>query len=105
MATRRAIEQYKGQDFTFSGSRECKLLEDITTDFEEANADAFTDHVFNFDSISKLDPWKTTCVALAPARRASVPFAHVPCWCSMLLRIKNAIKGIGGEGGEEDDLR
>jgi hypothetical protein len=29
------------------------------------SADAFTDAVFNYDSISKLDPWRTRCARAA----------------------------------------
>ena len=47
-------------DYTFGSSRECKLLEDLTNDVENMNVDDFTEHVFNYDSISPLDPWKTT---------------------------------------------
>lgn len=39
----------------------------ITTDCEDFNVDAFTDHVFEFDNISKLDAWKTRCVFVATA--------------------------------------
>ena len=35
--------------------------QEVTQAFEDYNADAFTDVVFNFDNVSKLDPWKTRC--------------------------------------------
>jgi hypothetical protein len=28
--------------------------------FKDMNSEAFTDAVYNYDQISKLDPWKTT---------------------------------------------
>ena len=59
---RSSIEKFKETDFTFSGSRECTLLEEITQAYEDYNQDAFTDVVYNFDNVSKLDPWKTRCV-------------------------------------------
>jgi alpha-soluble NSF attachment protein len=45
---------------------------------DDYNKDEFTQAVVDFDSVSKLDPWKTT----------------------LLLRIKNDIQADGGE----DDL-
>ena len=70
-----ALARFKEMDYTFPGSRECKLCDDVLQSFKDLNADAFTDAVFNYDQISKLDPWKTTCVArarlcLLPSRRA-----------------------------------
>lgn len=61
-----------------AGSRECKLLEDVCQAFKDGNNDAFTDAVFNYDQISKLDPWRT----------------------SILLRIKSQIQKSVGEGGD-----
>ena len=57
---RQVIERYKEMDYTFGSSRECKLLDDLTNDVEAMNVDEFTEHVFDYDSISPLDPWKTT---------------------------------------------
>ena len=54
------LDRYKEMDYTFGSSRECKLLEDLTNDVENMNVDDFTEHVFDYDSISPLDPWKTT---------------------------------------------
>jgi len=70
VAFERAFGDYNSIDATFSGTREHKLLEDIAKAFKEENVELFTNVVFEFDSITKLDPWKTT----------------------MLLRIKNLIK-------------
>jgi len=71
----RKLEQYKELDYTMAGSRECKLAEDVTRTYNDFNADEFTDVVYAYDQISKLDPWKTT----------------------MLLRIKNKITEAGKE--------
>jgi len=54
------LGRYKDIDYTFPGSRECKLCEDIIQSCKDMNAEAFTDAVYNFDQISKLDPWKTS---------------------------------------------
>ncbi|RYG50072.1 hypothetical protein EON67_05930 [archaeon] len=48
-----------------AGSRECKLAEDIVQAVKDMNADAFTDAVYNFDQISKLDNWRTPYVHAA----------------------------------------
>lgn len=76
VGSRRALEQYGSMDATFVESREGKLLEAIVTSAEEGNVEAFTDALYNYDSISKLDDWKT----------------------SMLLKVKNSIKDM------DDDL-
>lgn len=60
VAMRQVLDRYKEMDYTFGSSRECKLLEDLTNDVENMNVDDFTEHVFDYDSISPLDPWKTT---------------------------------------------
>jgi len=60
-------------DPTFSDTRECKLVKDVLAQFEALDVDAFTQVVFEYDSISKLDAWKT----------------------SVLLKVKNAIKESG----------
>lgn len=64
---------------SFAGSRECKLLDDVCAAFKDGNVDAFTDAVYSYDQISKLDPWKT----------------------SVLLKVKNSIQKASGQG---DDL-
>lgn len=51
-------------------TRECKLLQDLGGAVEECDIEVFTDAVAEYDSVSKLDKWKTT----------------------LLLRIKNAMK-------------
>ncbi|XP_061875623.1 LOW QUALITY PROTEIN: alpha-soluble NSF attachment protein-like [Colius striatus] len=75
---RLAVQRYEQLFPAFSDSRECKLLKKLLDAHEEQNADAFTDAVKDFDSISRLDQWLTT----------------------MLLRIKKTI-----QGEEEEDLR
>ncbi|KAI3474260.1 hypothetical protein Pfo_029048 [Paulownia fortunei] len=66
-------------DPTFSRTRECKLLADLAAAFDEEDAAKFTVAVKEFDSISKLDAWRTT----------------------LLLRVKESIKA---KELEEDDL-
>ena len=56
----RKLDQYRELDYTLAGSRECKLVEDILEAYRDFNPDQFTDVVYAYDQISKLDPWKTT---------------------------------------------
>lgn len=72
----RAVERYREMDPSFVGSREDELLSKIVSAIQDCDVEAFTNAVYDFDSISKLDDWKT----------------------SILLKIKNSIRD------EEDDL-
>jgi len=60
-----ALERYKDWDLTFETSRECKLLTDLLGAMEGGNADAFTGAVAEFDSMTRLDPWKTSLLLVA----------------------------------------
>jgi len=75
VSAERALERYQDMDATFSSQRECKFLQDLVGACKGYDVEAFTSTVVEFDSISKLDSWKT----------------------SLLLKIKNSIK-------EEDQL-
>mmetsp|Transcript_14822 Transcript_14822/g.21604 ORF Transcript_14822/g.21604 Transcript_14822/m.21604 type:complete len:290 (+) Transcript_14822:70-939(+) len=70
VAYKRAIDRYQDQDVSFGDSRECKMLQDLAEACEECDVEKMTDAVAEYDSISKLDKWKTT----------------------LLLRIKTALK-------------
>ncbi|XP_062858319.1 N-ethylmaleimide-sensitive factor attachment protein, beta b isoform X3 [Trichomycterus rosablanca] len=70
-----AVEKYEEMFPAFSDSRECKLVKKLLEAREEQNAEAFTEAVKEFDSISRLDQWLTT----------------------MLLRIKKTIQGDEGD--------
>uniref|UniRef100_A0A673J4V2 Beta-soluble NSF attachment protein n=1 Tax=Sinocyclocheilus rhinocerous TaxID=307959 RepID=A0A673J4V2_9TELE len=70
-----AVGKYEEMFPAFSDSRECKLLKKLLEAHEEQNAEAFTEAVKEFDSISRLDQWLTT----------------------MLLRIKKTIQGDEGD--------
>ncbi|KAI0560536.1 Soluble NSF attachment protein [Gracilaria domingensis] len=76
IGAQRALEKYDSMDPTFATSREGRLLESIVKAVDDGDVEAFTNTVFEYDSMSKLDEWKTT----------------------ILLKIKNSIKA------EEDDL-
>ena len=73
VATNRALDTYRELDPTFSSTREHQLLVDLAEAVEQGDQEAFTDKLFQFDRMSKLDKWKTT----------------------LLLRVKNAIEEKG----------
>jgi len=76
VSAKRALERYQEMDVTFGSQRECKFLQDIVAAVENFDVEAFTAAVVEYDSISKLDQWKTT----------------------LLLRIKTSIKADEGLG-------
>ncbi|EFJ18019.1 hypothetical protein SELMODRAFT_233613 [Selaginella moellendorffii] len=79
IAIQNAIERYEDLDPTFSNTREHKFLKDLAEAIEQEDVEKFTDVVKEFDSMTRLDGWKTT----------------------MLLRAKNAMKA---KIDEDDDL-
>uniref|UniRef100_B3TM20 Alpha-soluble NSF attachment protein n=1 Tax=Elaeis guineensis var. tenera TaxID=51953 RepID=B3TM20_ELAGV len=79
VAITNSLERYQELDPTFSGTREYKLLADLAASVEEEDVGKFTDVIKEYDSMTRLDPWKTT----------------------LLLRAKNALKA---KEEEEDDL-
>lgn len=79
VAIANALEKYQDLDPTFSGTRENKFLADLAAALDEEDVTKFTDVVKEFDSMTRLDAWKTT----------------------LLLRIKEAVKA---KELEEDDL-
>ncbi|KAA8539514.1 hypothetical protein F0562_026206 [Nyssa sinensis] len=79
VAISNALERYQDLDPTFSGTREYRLLADLAAAIDEEDIVKFTGAVKEFDSMTKLDAWKTT----------------------LLLRVKEAIKA---KELEDDDL-
>jgi len=75
VATQRALDSYMELDPGFAQTREFKLLGDLKEAVEQGDQESFSDKLFQFDQMSKLDKWKT----------------------KILLRIKDAIE----EGGED----
>lgn len=70
VGARRALESYQDLDHTFASQRECMLLNDLAEAVEGGDQELFSEKLFQFDQLSKLDKWKTT----------------------MLLRVKNNIE-------------
>ncbi|KAI1494477.1 alpha-soluble NSF attachment protein [Biscogniauxia mediterranea] len=60
VATNRALEKYRDLDPTFPSNREHQLLVDLAAAIEAQDQDQFTDKLFQYDQMSKLDKWKTT---------------------------------------------
>lgn len=75
VSTRRNLERYREKDPSFAGTRENQLLMDLTDAFEEQNQEKFTEKLFQYDQMSRLDKWKT----------------------EMLVRIKNNIEEADNE--------
>ncbi|CAK9860593.1 unnamed protein product [Sphagnum jensenii] len=70
VAINNALEKYQELDPTFSSTREFKFLTDLASAIDEVDVVKFTDIVKEYDSMSRIDQWKTT----------------------LLLRAKNALK-------------
>mmetsp|Transcript_29996 Transcript_29996/g.63142 ORF Transcript_29996/g.63142 Transcript_29996/m.63142 type:complete len:317 (-) Transcript_29996:216-1166(-) len=80
-----AYGRFDSLDYTFGESREGKFAKQLVECVEGFDVEGFATACFEFDRISKLDPWKT----------------------SILVRVKRSIDdGAGGVGGgdEEDEL-
>jgi len=59
VAANRNLEGYKQKDPSFAGQRECQLLTDLTEAVEAGNQELFTDKLYAYDQMSRLDKWKT----------------------------------------------
>jgi alpha-soluble NSF attachment protein len=58
------LERYKDQHPAFDGDRSSKLIEACAKAFEDDDVDAFTDHVFAYDKIYKLDNWTASLLLI-----------------------------------------
>ncbi len=54
------LDEFANICYPFTNSREYKLLQDIICAYPDNNVTAFTDAVFNYDQISRLNPWRTS---------------------------------------------
>ncbi|DBA73301.1 hypothetical protein WJX77_003916 [Trebouxia sp. C0004] len=77
---RSAIERYEDIDISFGGSREHNLLIGLAEAKETGDSQKFTDAVAEYDSLTRLDAWKT----------------------QLLLRVKKRLSAVAD--GEEEDL-
>jgi alpha-soluble NSF attachment protein len=77
------LERYEGIDYTFSESREGKLCRQLVECVEGYDSEGFATACYEYDRISKLDPWKT----------------------SMLVKVKRSIQDeAGDDDGDDVDL-
>jgi alpha-soluble NSF attachment protein len=59
-AARAAVDKYQEMDPNFADSRECTLLTACVQAIDDGDPDAFTQAVADYDSVSKLDRWRTS---------------------------------------------
>ncbi|KJR83894.1 alpha-soluble NSF attachment protein [Sporothrix schenckii 1099-18] len=59
IATQRGLEKYRDIDPSFATTREHQLLVDLSEAVEGGDADRFSEKLFQYDQMSKLDKWKT----------------------------------------------
>lgn len=77
VTTKLNLEKYTSLDPRFDSSREGQLFAGLVESVEDADVESFEQKLFEFDSISKLDSWKTT----------------------FLLKVKQTLPACGGAGG------
>ncbi|KAI9496763.1 soluble NSF attachment protein [Zychaea mexicana] len=58
--TRQALDKYCTMDITFESTREYQFLQSILDCVENGEIELFTQKVYEFDQMTKLDHWKTT---------------------------------------------
>ncbi|KAF2017185.1 alpha-soluble NSF attachment protein-like protein [Aaosphaeria arxii CBS 175.79] len=68
-----ALDRYRALDESFTQQREHQLLTDLAAAVQDGDQEQFSDKLFQYDQLSKLDKWKTT----------------------LLLRIKSTIEETG----------
>lgn len=76
-----AMSRFSSLDYTLKESREGKFADELIECVEGRDSEGFATACFEFDRISKLDPWKTT----------------------ILLSVRKAIDGAGGDGLDDED--
>lgn len=76
-----AMAKYEGVDYTFGESREGKFSRQLVECVEGYDVETFATACYEYDRISKLDPWKT----------------------SMLVKVKRSIQQ-DGDGEDDNDV-
>lgn len=82
IASSQALQKFGNLDFTLGDSREGKFCARLIECVENFDTDDFATACFEYDRISKLNPWQT----------------------SMLVRVKRSIDDQGGLDGGDDDI-
>lgn len=75
-----AVEKYRSIDPRFASSREGELMSALAEAFEARDLDLFMDKLHDYDSVTKLDAWKT----------------------EFFVKVKEQIQAPGGADGELD---
>ncbi|KAF7727092.1 hypothetical protein EC973_008055 [Apophysomyces ossiformis] len=57
--TRQALNSYCGMDMSFESTREYSLLKGVVDSVEAGDVEQFTQVVYDFDKLTRLDSWKT----------------------------------------------
>ncbi|KAI9021021.1 soluble NSF attachment protein [Phycomyces nitens] len=60
VSSQQALEKYCNLDVTFESTREYQFLQGILECIEEDDTQLFTQKVYEFDQMTKLDNWKTS---------------------------------------------
>ena len=82
VAAQQCMQKYESLDYTFSESREGKFARQLTECVEGYDAEGFSTACFDYDRISKHDPWKT----------------------SVLVKVKRTIDDGGGDGDDDSEV-
>ena len=53
------MQKYSSLDTTFSSTREAKFINVLIDTVEAGDQESFTAAIYEFDSVTKLDNWKT----------------------------------------------
>jgi alpha-soluble NSF attachment protein len=59
ISAKRSLDRYIEKDVGFAGQRECQLLADLIEAITAGNQQLFTDKLYAYDQMSRLDKWKT----------------------------------------------
>jgi alpha-soluble NSF attachment protein len=78
----KAVAMFNSLDFTFRESREGKFADSLVACVNDFDSEGFATACYEYDRISKLDPWKTT----------------------ILLSVRKSVEGGGDELGDDDDF-
>ena len=82
VGAQQAMQKYENLDYTFAESREGKFARQLIECVDGYDAEGFSTACFEYDRISKLDPWKT----------------------SVLVKVKRAIDGGDGDGDDDSEV-
>jgi alpha-soluble NSF attachment protein len=80
IAAQQSKDRYEALDYTFGSAREGKFAGSLIECIEGFDTEGFATACYEYDRVSKLDPWKT----------------------SILVRVKRTIDDDAGDDGEDD---